>query len=218
MVKRRRVHLSQFHQTRRLIVCHIITITGGKKKRRKTNGRNDRMSIERPWSDCDCDSMKRNVRCYIALSSTKIKVNVSFVGNGLIAMNTQYYRIHLLASYTIHALTAQTNASRTETICCHSFGGCLLSTQSQSNLQRMYVCFSVYATDNGDTEPICSRSKHFRFVFCLFVCGNCCMSRNVVCTSSELTMWIVAIFKTWQIRDFPILLGALNALCLCVCY
>lgn len=57
-------------------------------------GRSDRIVIYGVHAVCDCDSMKPNTLRYIALSS-KIKVNVSFVWNCLIAMNAAH-RIHLL--------------------------------------------------------------------------------------------------------------------------
>lgn len=157
---------------------------------------------------CDCDSMKRNALLYCIVldedQSKRLICGEWFDCNERSASH----------SPPTHALTAQTNASRTATICCHSIRRLPLSTQSQSNLHRMCLFFCL-CNCNGNTEPICSRSTHFRSVFCLFVVADAAWAR-ALSTSSELTM-DCAIFKTWQIRDFPILLAALNALCLCVC-
>lgn len=161
MVERRRVHLSQFHQTRRPIVCHIITITEKKETKKKNTEETIAWALS-VHGVCDCYSMKRNALLYcIVLDEDQSKRLICGEWfdcderTGCIAFT----------SYTRIDSTNERITDRNDLL--PSIRRLPLSAQSQSNLERMCLFFCL-CNGNGKTEPICSRSTHFRFVFCLF--------------------------------------------------
>lgn len=149
---------------------------------------------------CDCDSMKRNtlyiLYCIVLDQDQSERIICS-----------ELFDCDERAPPT-HALTAQTNASRTETICCHPFEGCFCP-HKVNRICSECVCSSVYAVAIAwRCEPICARRTDARFVYISFVWYGDCESGGTWCTSFASTM-DCAIFKTWQIRAFPDFAGCI---------